>query len=222
MNLISKGEQKSKFVLGGAAFKSVVSGERISNETIPVVEVSSQLNKFRINKLAAEMMNVTSGNKVKILITDLPVAAGKYLIAVTSDTDESAAKLLSPSGKDGFGSLLFNYSGVWSRMTQSDIEDAKELGIDFFVEAGEAVKRGKTGYVNRKVAYTIEEIEDVNTENPLVDPFTKEEYTRVFALTVPKVEAVDITKEAKPRAAKVEGAEVEAEVEAEVDVEDME
>ena len=194
---------KSKFSLGKIGVASVKSGERIANETIAVVETASQMNKFRLNKLASEALNVTSGNRVKLLITEMEEMDGKYLIAKAPDTDTTAAKLLSPTGKDSFGSLLFNYAGVWSRMIQMT-PDAKEKGGDALVIDGIAIERGKGNfYIDKKVAYEIVEIEDFDAENPLVDPFTGVEYTKVFALVAPKPESVDLTRVIPERKKKV-------------------
>lgn len=206
---------KSKFSLGGAmsSIVSVKSGERVSNETVPYVTTASQLNKFTINKPAAELMGLVSERRVKLLITGLPVAEGRYLLAISTDEDSTAAKVANPSGADGYGSLLFNYAGIWSKMVQYDVEDAKEKSIEAFEAEGVAVKRSNTGYINRKVAYKVVEVEDINEENPLTDPFTSVVYTKVFALVEPKMESVELSKEVKTRKVKEVVAETSKEVE---------
>ena len=190
---------KSKFTLGaGLSIMSVKSGERVSNDTIPTLETSSQINKFKMNKLASELLGIVPGGRVKLLITGSEEIDGKYLICVAPETDATSAKVLSPTAADGFGSLLFNYAGVWSRMAQMTT-DASEKSGETFVEEGVAVKRSKTFYIDRKVIYELVEVENFTAETPLVDPNTGVEYAKVFALVAPKSEAVDITKEVTPR-----------------------
>lgn len=190
-------EKKSKFSLGGVSVVPVKSGERMTTESVAIVETSAQLNKFRINKLASEMLNVVSGDRVKIFITGMKTMDGKYLIAKGVEKDTTSAKVISPTKSEGYGSLLFNYSGVWSRMVQCDNPDAQEKNSAYFVEAGEAIEnKTKTSiYLKRKCLYQLEEIEDITEETPLVDPITGIEYTKVFALVSPKAE--DFTPRAK-------------------------
>lgn len=183
----------SKFSLGGLSVTSVKSGDRISAEFEPIVETSTQLNKFRVNKPAAELMKVTSNNKIKLLIVDgRTVEEGKYLLAVTSEEDVTGAKLGGSS--DSAGSLGFNYSGMWAKMVQSDNDDAQEKSKEQFAKEGEMVLRSKTAYINRKVAYKVTQVEDIDAENPLIDPFTKEAYTQVFFLHSPEVTPVDLAR----------------------------
>ena len=204
---------KSKFTLTSTEVQSVKSGERVSNDTIAIVETSSQFNKFRMNKLASEQMGVVAGNRIKILTTGQDSIDGKYLIAVASTEDISAAKLASPTKQLGYGVLQFNYAGVWSKITQGTV-DAEEKGGAAFVQEGIAIERNGSYFIDHKTVYEIVEVENFDDENPLVDPLTGAEYTKVFALISPKFEAVDLTKETATRKDKAEAdVEVEAELE---------
>lgn len=195
--------KKSRFSVSDfGVVEAVSSGARISNDTLPQIESCSQLNKFKLNKLASELMGVVPENRVKIIVTKAPTLDGKFLIAVAKEDEANAAKLLSPTAKDGFGSLLFNYAGVWSRIAQFDV-DAVEKSAAALVAEGVAIDRGKTTYINRKVIYTLEEVEDFNVDSPLVLP-TGEQYTKVFALVDGTTEAADLSKVIKPRAKKEE------------------
>lgn len=211
---------KSKFSLSMDATSDIVavkSGERVCNDTLPTIETASQINKFRINKLASELLGVTPGMRIKILVTKSTAMDGKYLVVVAPDTDASSAKVASAAGKDGYGSMLFNYAGIWSRMTQATV-DALELGGEAFVEQGVAVSRSNTYYIDHKTIYEVVEVDNYNEANPLVvNAATGESYSKVFALVNAKKEDVDITKEASPRKAKVSETAVEVE-----DVEEVE
>lgn len=192
-------EVKSKFTLGNVkAVSSVKSGERVSNDTEPLLETASQLNKFKLNKLACEIMGLKPGGRVKIFMTGEESINGKYLIAVAPDDDQSAAKVLSPTGSKSLSAVLFNYAGIYSRIAQADA-DASEKSGEAFVEEGIAVDRNGTYYLNRKVSYGLVEVDNFTAEEPFVDAATNVEYPQVFALISPKIEAVDLSKETKPR-----------------------
>jgi hypothetical protein len=202
-------EVKSKFTLGNvAAVSSVKSGERVSNDTEPLLETASQLNKFKLNKLACEIMGLKPGGRVKIFMTGEEGIDGKYLIAVAPDEDQSAAKVLSPTGSKSLSAVLFNYAGIYSRIAQAT-PDAAEKSGEAFVEEGIAVDRNGTYYLNRKVAYSMVEVDNFTADEPFVDASTGVEYPKVFALISPKMEDVDLSKETKPRKRKVEEGEVE-------------
>ena len=69
-----------------------------------------------------------------------------------------------------------------------------------FVEEGVAkLSPAGTYYLNRKVSYTLVEVDNFTAETPLVDPITGAEYAKVFALVSPKIEDVDLDKEFAPR-----------------------
>lgn len=185
-------EPKSKFSLSkGISIVPVKSGERVSNDTEPTIETASQFNKFKLNKLAAVLMGVVAGDRVKILITGEEGIDGRYLIAVADSNDNGAAKLMSPSKAEGFGGLLFNYAGVWSKIAQATV-DAEEKSGKVCVEEGIAIARGTTFYLNQKATYNLVEVEDFNAENPL--QYGTASYSKVFALVNPKTESVDLNK----------------------------
>lgn len=193
MNQVSKTKEvKSKFSLAGLSVQGVRSGERAPQEIKPGVEVSNQYNKFRITKTAAEIIGLKTGDRVKLFVTNAEEMYGRYLLAVAKDTDELSAKVATAGKKEGFGSLTFNYSGVWSKMIQFDNPAAMEKSIHAFVAENIGVVRNKTGYVNYKVTYGIEHLEEVNEENPLVDPISGEEFTKVYLLIDPIKEDVEL------------------------------
>lgn len=201
---------KSKFTLGNvSAVASVKSGERVSSDTEPLLETSSQLNKFKLNKLACEVMGLMPGGRVKIFMTGEEAIDGKYLIAVAPDDDQSAAKVLSPTGSKSLSAVLFNYAGIYSRIAQATADAAEKSG-EAFVEEGVAIDRNGTYYLDRKVSYGLVEVDNFTADEPFVDSITGVAYPQVFALISPKMEAVDLTKETKPRKKK-EGSEEEAE-----------
>jgi len=185
-------EKKSVFSLGNVGITSVRAGERISQDVEPIFEVANQFNKFKVNRLAAEVMGLTAGMKIKMLETTMPSLDGRYLVAITDENDVTGAKLGS-SSKEANSSLIFNYSGMWAKMIQFDIE-ATEKPAAYFVANGSAVDKGKTAYMNCKVLYSVVEVSDFDETNPLVDSITGQEYTKVFALIGGKVEAIDMTR----------------------------
>ena len=189
---IETGAAKSKFSLSSLKVTSTNSGARVSNDVDPIVETSSQLNKFRMNKLSSEVMGVVAGNRIKILTTQEETIDGKYIIVVTADDDITGAKLASPTKQKGFGVLQFNFAGVWAKMTQG-IVDAVEKSGKTFVSEGVAIERNGGYFIDHKTIYTIVEV-DLDGE-VIVDPATGAEYTRAFALVSPKQEEVDLTKE---------------------------
>lgn len=185
---------KSKFTLKSLEVVAVKSGERVSNDTIATIETSSQLNKFRINKMASELMNVVSGNRIKIYTTGSDEIDGKYLLAVAADDAADAAKLASPTKQAGFGVQQFNYAGVWSKIAQGTA-DAQEKSGATLVAEGVAVQRKNAYYLDHKTVYELVEVDNFNAENPLVDPATGAEYVSVFTLINPTIVEVDLTKE---------------------------
>lgn len=211
---------KTKFTLSKPKeVVAVKSGERVSNDTEPILETASQMNKFKINKLGCELMGLLPGGRVKLITSGEEGINGKYLICIAADEDKNAAKVLSPTGSKTMGAVLFNYAGIYSKIAQATA-DAQEKGGASFVEDGIAIDRDGTYYLNRKVAYTLVEVDNYTEEEPMVDTVTGESYSKVFALIDPKVEAVDLSKETKPRNKKVvDATEVEAGVEANEEVE---
>jgi hypothetical protein len=187
---------KSKFTLSSLEVSACKSGERVSNDVIPTIETSSQLNKFRINKMASELMNVVAGNRVKIFTTSSDDINGKYLLVVAADEAQDAAKLASPTKAKGHSVQQFNYAGVWSKIAQGTA-DAQEKSGAALVEEGVAVQRASAYYLDHKTVYELVEVDNFNDENPLVDPATNAQYTSVFTLINPKFIDVDLTKEVK-------------------------
>lgn len=189
-NATNASAKTSPFTLGSKAkIVSAQTGVRTSNEVKPQIELASQINKFKLNKLGSELMNVVSGNRVKILInTGSEGIDGRYLICVANDNDKNAAKLLSTTGVTGFTTLLFNYSGIYSKMWQATTE-ASEKGGEAFLAEGVARKTEKGAfYLNEKVTYDIVKVEDVTAEEPLeVDG---QVYSAVFACVAPSREEV--------------------------------
>ena len=216
-NAVSIDAPKSKFSLSSMKVVAVKSGERVSNDTIPTLETASQLNKFKLNKLASETLGVTAGNRVKLLISDEKTIDGKYLLAIASDNDSSAAKLAAAAkGATGFTVLQFNYAGVWSRVMQADVDAIEKSGQTLVAEGSAIFREGKgvaagTYYVNHKTQYELVTVDGIDDENPLVDSETGASYTKVFALVTPEFIDVDLTKEIAPRAEKAVVVEEEAE-----------
>ena len=199
-NQVSATTGNKKFTLGNpTAISAMKSGERVSNDTEPTLETTSQLNKFRLNKLACEAMNLLPGGRVKLLMTGEEGIDGKYLICVAADEDQSAAKVLSPTKSKGVGSVLFNYAGIYSRIAQATADAVEKSGAAFVEEGIAKLSPAGTYYLDRKVSYTLVEVDNFTAESPLVDPITGAEYAKVFALVSPKIEAVDLEKEFAPR-----------------------
>lgn len=210
----------SKFKLNFAATgKVVTSGKRVSSDTIAQIECQSQMNKFGMNKLAADMIGAGAGSRIKIIVTNAPTLDGKYFVVKCAADDTKGAKIASATGKDTSGSFNFNYAGVYSQMQQSEV-DAIEKSGETLVAEGVAIakesgaNKTKVYYLDHKTIFEIVPIEDFNEENPfdVIDEEGKvvESFTEVFALINAKVEAVDNTKETKPRAKKEDAVEVEA------------
>jgi len=192
-----------KFSLGSIGIaESVKSGDRISKDTEAQVETQSQFNKFHINKLGSILMNLVPEDRVKIIVTKAPTIDGKFLIVKAGRDVSEAAKVISPTKAEGNGALLFNYSGVYSRIAQGDV-DAVETSANSFVEGGTAIERAKAVYLDHKMVYSLVEVEDFTAESPLVDPVTGAQYPQVFALVSPKSVAVDLTKVVATRTKKV-------------------
>jgi hypothetical protein len=181
---------KSPFTLGKAKVVSAQAGVRTSTEVKPVLELSSQFNKFRLNKLGSELMNVVAGDKVKLLInTGAETIDGHYLIAVAKDVDTACAKLLAAGGAKGHSAQQFNYSGMYGRMWQA-VVGASDKGAKLFVAEGNAVEaKSKAVYLTSKVEYEVVKVDDISEESPLeVDGM---EYTEVYALINPERIAVE-------------------------------
>lgn len=219
-NAVADATPKSKFSLSSMKVVAVKSGERVSNDTIPTLETASQLNKFKLNKLASEILGVVGGNRVKLLISGEESINGKYLLAIAADDDSSAAKLAyAAKGASGFSVLQFNYAGVWSKIMQASVDAIEKSGQTLVAEGVAIFREGKgaaagTYYVNHKTQYELVAVDGIDDENPLVDPETGASYTSVFALVSPEIIDVDLTKEIAPRADKTstsEGIEVEVE-----------
>ena len=191
---------KSPFTLGKTKVVSAQAGVRTSTEVEPLLELSSQFNKFRLNKLASELMNVVGGDKVKLLInTGAETIDGHYLIAVAKDVDSACAKLLAAGGAKGHSAQQFNYSGMYGRMWQATV-NASDKGAKAFLAEGNAIE-AKSGavYLTSKVEYKVVKVDDISEESPLeVDGL---EYTEVFALISPEHIAVE------PKAAMADDAE---------------
>ena len=210
---------KSKFSLSSMKVVAVKSGERVYNDVIAIVETASQLNKFKLNKLASETLGVVGGNRIKLLISGEETIDGKYLLAIAADDDSSAAKLAyAAKGASGYSVLQFNYAGIWSKVMQADVDAIEKSGQTLVAEGVAKFSEGKgaaagTYYVNRKTQYELVAVDGIDDENPLVDPETGASYTKVFALVSPEIIDVDLTKEAHVRAEKATDVEVE-EVEA--------
>ena len=182
---------KSPFTLG--ASKKIVAadaGVRTSTEVKPVLELSSQFNKFRLNKMASELTNLVAGDKVKILInTGAESIDGHYLIARANDTDSACAKLLAAGGAKGHSAQQFNYSGMYGRMWQTEV-GASDKGAKAFIAEGNAIeaKSGAT-YLTSKVEYEVVKVDDISEESPL--EVNGVEYTEVYALISPVRTAVE-------------------------------
>ena len=181
---------KSPFTLGKVKVVSAQAGVRTSTEVEPILELSSQFNKFRLNKLGSELMNVVAGDKVKLLInTGAETIDGHYLIAVAKDVDTACAKLLAAGGAKGHSAQQFNYSGMYGRMWQA-VVGATDKGGKAFIAEGNAIE-AKSGavYLTAKVEYKVVKVDDISEESPLeVDGM---EYTEVFALIAPERIAVE-------------------------------
>ena len=207
----SASQTGSKFSLGGFAVKgkAVISGKRVSSDTIAQIECQSQINKFGMNKLASELMGVGKGDRIKIIVTNFPELDGKFFVVKCADGDTSGAKVASATGKDTSGSFNFNYSGVYSQLQQLDV-DAIEKSGEAFVEEGVAVAKSGTFYLDHKTIFEVVRIEEFDEKNPFELYDDEDEligsYAEVFALIGGKIEKVDNTKETKPRK-KVEAAE---------------
>lgn len=198
----STASPKTKFTLDASlSIVPVKSGERTSNETVAQISTASQINKFNMNKLAATLMGVVAGDRVKLLVTTSTVLDGKFLLAIADKEDSSAAKLASPTKKEGFGGLGFNYAGVWSQVAQCSA-DAIEKSGETLVKEEVAIERGSTYYLNQKAIYELQEVENFNEENPFVYGGTS--YSKVFVLLNGTTEAVDLSKETSPRKPKAD------------------
>ena len=175
---------KSPFTLGKTKVVSAQAGVRTSTEVKPVLELSSQFNKFRLNKLGSELMNVVAGDKVKLLInTGAESIDGHYLITVAKDVDTACAKLLAAGGAKGHAVQQFNYSGMYGRMWQTEV-GASDKGAKAFIAEGNAIeaKSGAT-YLTSKVEYEVVKVDDISEESPL--EVNGVEYTEVYALISP-------------------------------------
>ena len=213
-NEVATATPKSKFSLSSMTVTAVKSGERVSNDIIAICETASQLNKFKLNKLASELMGLVAGNRVKFLISGETSIDGKFLLAVASDDDASAAKVAAAvKGTKGATVLQFNFAGVWSKIMQADVDAIEKNGKTLVAEGIAKFVEGKgkaagTYYVDRKVQYELVAIEGIDAENPLVDGETGATYSQVFALVTPTVIPVPL-KDAVEATEEVESEEVE-------------
>lgn len=204
----------SKFKLGFAVTgKVVTSGKRVSSDTVAQIECQSQMNKFGMNKLAADMIGVGAGSRIKIIVTNAPTLDGKYFVVKCAAGDTKGAKIASATGSDTSGSFNFNYAGVYSQMQQSEVEAVEKSGETLVAEGVAVAKESganktKVYYLDHKTTFEVVAIEDFNEENPFnvvnEEGEVVESFTDVFALINAKTEAVDNKKETKPRAKKDE------------------
>lgn len=139
---------ESKFKALLSKLVPVQTGTKASNDVTPTLTVLGIPNKFNINKLAANLLKVRVGDRLRIFQLD-PTADynERYFIAKVADEDDTAAKLSASNSatKAEVGiDMAFNYSGVWSSLVQNEV-GATELGYDAMVEKGCVIKGETSG-----------------------------------------------------------------------------
>lgn len=130
--------ETSKFSgLAGKKLSFAKLGAKSSDETRPEIIATTMPNKFQLNRLASRMLGLETGNRVKIVIDDDATDINEmYYLVVANEKDGDAAKLASVGKEKGIGRVLvFNFSGVWSRMIQMKV-DASELSAKALSELG--------------------------------------------------------------------------------------
>lgn len=125
-------------------------GKKAPSATRPEVTLVPTINRFSINSLASEEMQVESGDTVTFLVNpDAESFDEKFFI--TKGFGDSQATLASVGKAKGYGrTLTFNYSGIYSQMLQGTVE-AKEVSPEGLVNLG-LIKEGVTP--NGKVSYS--------------------------------------------------------------------
>ena len=130
----------------GKALNLVVAkaGKRTSNVTRPEIIVLPAINRFSINSLASDLMQIENGQKVTLLVNpDAESFNEKFYI--TKGFGDDMATVASVNKAGGFGrTLTFNYSGVYSQMLQGSV-DAKETSAEGLAELGLAEQRTTEG-----------------------------------------------------------------------------
>ena len=138
--------ETSKFAgLAGKTFTFAKLGAKTSDETRAELIATTAPNKFQINRLGSKLLNIQSGDRVK-LIVDQPTEDlnAMFYLVVASAKDKDAALLASVGKVKGVGrSLVFNFSGVWSKMIQQNVE-ATELAAPALERMGLVVSRMTT------------------------------------------------------------------------------
>lgn len=173
---------ESKFAKSLSNLRSVPTGTKASNDTVPTVTVLGIPNKFHINRLATVMMGLTIKDRVRIFDNkEAESLDERYFIAKTSQDDPASAKL----GKANSGNksetgidMSFNYSGVWSILVQGK-HDAVEMGYDALVASGVVVKGATSSGREKYRAASAIKLEVVYAGTATIDEIEYE----VYALT---------------------------------------
>ena len=191
--------ETSKFAgLAGKTFGFAKLGAKTSDETRPELIATTAPNKFQINRLGSSLLKLQTGDRVKMIVDDAAKSVDEmFYLVVAAAKDKSGALLASVGKKPGIGkSLVFNFSGVWSKMVQNDVK-ATELSPAALVRMGLAIERMTTpmkdenGVVGEsKSVYAAKSktfCEIVDTE---IDMVIEEQSYRLFALTNIQIEEV--------------------------------
>jgi len=138
--------ETSKFSgLAAKSFSFAKLGAKTSDETRPELIATIAPNKFQINRLGSKLLNIQTGDRVKLIVdqptTDLDAM---FYLVVASAKDKTGALLASVGKVKGVGrSLVFNFSGVWSKMIQQDVA-ATELAAPALERMGLVISRMTT------------------------------------------------------------------------------
>lgn len=138
--------ETSKFAgLANKTFGFAKLGAKTSDEIRPELIATTAPNKFQINRLGSTLLKVQTGNRVKMIVDDTATDVNEmFYLVVASSKDKSGALLASVGKKPGIGkSLVFNFSGVWSKMIQNDV-NATELSPAALERKGFVVERMTT------------------------------------------------------------------------------
>jgi len=184
--------ETSKFAgLAGKTFGFAKLGAKTSDETRPELIATTAPNKFQINRLGSSLLKLQTGDRVKMIVDDAAANVNEmFYLVVAPKQDKSGALLASVGKKAGIGkSLVFNFSGVWSKMIQNNVA-ATELSapalerMDLVVERQTKPMADANGIIGEpKIVYAAKSktfCEIVDTEQ---DMEIEGKVYRLFALT---------------------------------------
>ena len=158
-------------------------GKKVGNVTRPELNVLPTINRFSLNSLATDLMQVEHGETVTLLVNqDAESFDEKFYI--TKGFGDDKAVVAAVNKAKGYGrTVTFNYSGIYSQMLQADV-DAQELSAEGLeskglVQASQTPQGNKSYSALRKVHFEVVEVgeQQIGDETQMVYALTNSKIT---------------------------------------------